>query len=68
MKKIISFFQRLLPHLVLILSLMMLTLFCLDRINPSMAFLSNSITKTLLGVFFLFSFALSLSCILQNKK
>ena len=41
MKKII----RLLPHATLILSLMVLTFFVIDRFNEYMAFMSSEISK-----------------------
>ncbi len=59
MKKILSLLGAALPHLILILSLMMLTFFVIDLVNPAMAFLNNTITKTLLAVFAVLAAVLS---------
>ena len=48
MKRTLSFFKKILPHLCLILSLMLLTFFVLDQINPSMAFLDNTAARWIL--------------------
>lgn len=44
-------FQKLLAHAMLILSLLLLTLFVVDRFNRAMMFLSNELTKWLVAVF-----------------
>ena len=44
-------FRKLLPHLCLILSLMMLTFFVLDIFNPGMNFVGNDIFKVLLLIY-----------------
>ena len=43
--------RKLIPHLCIIISLMMLTFFVVDIYNPGMNFLGNDIFKTLLVVF-----------------
>ena len=68
MKSFFSFLTRTLSHLVLILAFMMITFFCIDLVNPSMAFLNNSITKYLLALFSLFSLILSLVFIFREEK
>jgi len=68
MKALIRFLRRALPHFTLILSLMMITFFVIDRFNESMAFLNNSITKWLLLVFALFSACLSVLTILRDES
>ena len=68
MKKIASFLLRLLPHLTLILSLMLLTFFVIDQFNEAMAFLDNTITKWLLGVTSFFTVILSILAIFRNTK
>ena len=50
MKKVLRFFKLLLPHITLILSLMLITFFVIDRFNEAMAFLNNDITKALVLV------------------
>ena len=44
-------FKKLLPHLCLILSLMMLTFFVVDIFNPGMDFVGNDIFKILLLIY-----------------
>lgn len=68
MKRFFAAFWRFLPHLVLILSVMMLTFFVIDQINSSMAFLNNDITKYLLALFSLLSGAVSVYNIVKEEK
>jgi len=68
MKKILRFFTKLLPHLTLVFSLMMLTFFVIDCINRSMAFLNNGMTKGLLCVFSVLVLISSVISILRNEK
>lgn len=68
MKKVLAFFRKSLPHIVLILSLMLLTFFVIDRLNESMAFLNNTITKYLLAILAALSLILSLCDILRGEK
>ena len=42
-----KWFQKALPHLTIILSLMTVTFFCIDRINRSMAFMTSEMSKWL---------------------
>jgi len=42
--------RKLLPHGAIIISLMYLVFFCIDRVNTAMAFINNDITKVLLLV------------------
>ena len=44
------FFDRILPHLAIVLALMTVTFFIIDRFNEAMAFLNNDITKILVLV------------------
>ena len=68
MKKAWSFFWRILPHLTLILSLVLLTLFVLDCLNEAMAFLNNSLTKRLVCIFSLFVSILSVTVIVRREN
>lgn len=43
--------KKFLPHLCLILSLMMLTFFVVDKFNPGMNFVGNDIFKILLLIY-----------------
>ncbi|MBE6713515.1 MAG: hypothetical protein E7580_08435 [Ruminococcaceae bacterium] len=68
MKRFFSVLCRILPHAVLILSVMMLVFFVIDLINPAMAFLNNSITKYLLAVLSVLSGALAICYVLREEK
>lgn len=68
MKRIFSVLGRILPHAVLILAVMMLTFFCIDLVNSSMAFLNNTMTKWLLAIFSLLSAILAVCYILKEEK
>lgn len=69
MKRILRFGWSLLPHLTLILSLMLLTFFVIDLFNESMAFLSNTATKWLVGIDALLTVLLSVGTVLtENRK
>ena len=68
MKKIVSALRAVLPHATLILSLMMLTLFIIDRVNEAMAFLNNDLTKWVLAVFALLTAVLSVLTILRDER
>ncbi len=60
--------KKLLPHLCLILSLMMLTFFVLDIFNPGMNFLGNDIFKILLLVYGVATAVLSAALIVYRHK
>lgn len=62
------FFSRLLPHLVIILSVMILTFFVIDRFNEAMAFLNNDITKCLAALLALLSLILSVLCAVRQYR
>ena len=68
MKKILSFFRTVLPHAILIISLMLLTFFVIDLFNESMAFLNNSISKILIAVLALLSAVLSVITVIENSR
>lgn len=42
-----KFIKRVLPHLTIILSLMLLTFFVIDRVNSAMAFMTSEMSKWL---------------------
>ena len=46
-----KWFKCLLPHATLIIALILLTLFVIDRVNRAMMFLATDLTKWLLAVF-----------------
>lgn len=69
MKKVLSFLNRILPHVTLILSVMLLVFYVIDLCNPSMAFLDNSVTKALLATDAVLTCVLSVTTVLckENK-
>ena len=68
MKKFLSFLTKILPHLLLILGFMLLTFFVIDKINPSMAFLNNNLTKTITALFALLAIIHSVIFIISEEK
>ena len=55
MKKLLNRFHKVLPHGILILSLMFVVFLILDQYNPLMQFLDNGISRMLLGILLLLS-------------
>ena len=43
--------RKIIPHVVIIISLMMLTFFFIDKVNPYMQFIDHPMTKTLLCIY-----------------
>ncbi len=68
MKKILSFFTAILPHLTLVLSVMILTFFVIDQFNEAMAFLNNAITKWLICIFSVLTLILSVLSAIRGEK
>lgn len=64
MKKII----RILPHINIILAVLFITLWVLDKLNPIMNFINNSISNILLIIFFIISMANSVLFIAYERK
>ncbi|MDO5445414.1 MAG: hypothetical protein Q4F31_07330 [Eubacteriales bacterium] len=60
MKKFILFLKCVLPHVVIILSLVLGTMLVLHQFNPRMGFLTNSISQKYLTVLLVSSFVLAL--------
>lgn len=50
MKRILNTVLGLIPHVLIVLSVMMITFYITDRYNRPMAFINNDITKALLLV------------------
>lgn len=67
-KNILEIAKRLLPHLVLILSVVFIVFVILSRYNPTMAFLSNDISTGMLFVFCILAFGESVLCIYNNRR
>ena len=56
-------FTRLLPHAVIVLSLMTLTFFGIDRFNPIMAFMTSELSKWVFALLAIFGFATAITLI-----
>ncbi len=65
---VIRFFDRLIPHLAIVLSLMIVTFFIIDRFNDAMAFLNNDITKILVLILSLFALIFAVREILRRHQ
>ncbi len=57
------FFLRLLPHAVIVLSLMTLTFFMIDRFNPIMAFMTSELSKWVFALLAVAGFATAVALI-----
>lgn len=64
MKKIV----KILPHVNIILAVLFITLWVLDKLNPIMNFINNSISNVLLIIFFVVSMANSILFIAYERK
>jgi|GEM_PF-1705638 hypothetical protein len=68
MKAIIKLMQRLLPHILFILSGIFIVFLILDDYNPTMDFATNAISMKLLWAFCILSFLNSALLILAKGK
>lgn len=59
---------RILPHISIILALMFLTFWILDRYNPQMNFINSDLSKTLLLVFCLSTMITSVIAVYLDRK
>ena len=66
--KICVILQKALPHIVLILSAMLIVLLIVDYYNPLMDFLDNTTAHFLLGALCLCAAVLSVTTIYKNRK
>jgi len=60
--------RKLLPHLCIILSLMMLTFIVIDRVNRAMNFIDNDIFKGLLLIYSIAVIMTSIFLIADNRR
>ena len=60
--------KKVLPHICIIISVMMLTFYVIDRVNSAMSFLNNDIFKNLLLVYCLAVIATSIFLIAYNRR
>ena len=60
--------RKLLPHITIVMCLMYVVFFCIDRVNSAMAFIDNEITKWLLLALCLISIVEALWLIADERR
>lgn len=60
--------KRVLPHICIIISVMMLVFYVIDRVNSAMSFIDNDIFKTLLLFYCIVVIASSVYLIASNRR
>ena len=60
--------KKIIPHICIILSLMMLTFFVVDKFNPGMNFVGNSIFKVLLAIYGVAVIIASVYLVAYNRR
>lgn len=61
-------FKRVIPHLSLVISVMMLVLFVIDRVNEAMNFIGNDVFDILLLVYCLTAIPTAVFLIADNRR
>jgi hypothetical protein len=60
--------KKILPHICIIISVMMLTFYVIDQVNGAMNFINNNIFKSLLLVYCLAVIATAVFLIADNRR
>lgn len=60
--------KKVLPHLCIVISVMMLVFYSIDRVNSAMNFIDNDIFKTLLVIYSILVIASSVYLIADNRR
>lgn len=60
--------KRVLPHICIIISVMMLVFYVIDQVNSAMSFIDNDIFKTLLLFYCIVVIASSVYLIASNRR
>lgn len=63
-----KFFKTVLPNLCIVLAVMLLVFSVIDYVNPGMQFIDNDITKTLIFIFGILSFTVSVMYLVRTFK
>ena len=63
-----KYIRRVLPHLTLVLGLMTLTFFFIDRVNAGMAFMTSELSKWVFAALALFGIATSVFLVGSNWR
>lgn len=64
----IGMIRKMLPHATLIVAVMFVVFFCIDRVNEAMNFLGVDISKWLLLIFCILSVATSVLLIVSQRR
>ncbi len=64
----IGMIRKMLPHATLIVAVMFVVFFCIDRVNEAMNFLGADISKWLLLIFCILSVATSVLLIVSQRR
>jgi NADH:ubiquinone oxidoreductase subunit 2 (subunit N) len=64
MRKILS----IIPHITIILSIMFITLWILDKYNPNMNFLDSKLSSILMLILFIMSIITSIIAVVWERK
>lgn len=68
MMKLLKEIYKLMPHISIIISVMMIVFFFIDRVNSAMAFINNDITKMLLLILSIISIINSIFLIYYQRR
>lgn len=68
MMKLLKGIYKLMPHISIIISVMMIVFFFIDRVNSAMAFINNDITKMLLLILSIISIINSIFLICYQRR
>ena len=63
-----KFLEKILPHISIIISMMLLVLFVLDKINDKMVFLNDDLTKAILAIGCVFSIATCVVLVVKQRR
>lgn len=61
-------FQKILPHVCIVLSIVMLTFLIIDQMNSAMAFINNQGTKIIMMIFCVLVLALAFWAVREQRK
>lgn len=64
----IGMIRKMLPHATLIVAVMFVVFFCIDRVNEAMNFLGAEISKWLLLIFCILSIVTSVLLIISQRR
>ena len=60
--------RKIMPHLSIVFSIIMITLFIINRINPAMGFLKGNVFETFLLIYISVSLLSAIVLLISNKR